>query len=308
MNIRKILRPLMDRAVVPLVDAVGPLRSLFTYVGRSVGRDGYRCLRRAFIANGDHFPGDGAFRRDLIRRFEMIDRSFPPQTTPTDGLFLAEALWNCRADGDVVECGCFNGTSTAKLSLVCKEVGRQLHVFDSFEGLPEGGESAANKYTEYSLRRASEGADWFRGSFSAGLETVQENVRRYGCLEVCNFHRGWFKDTLTPGNVPQPTAFAFTDVDLPSSARECLVGIWPHLSDGGVYFSHDFAFLKVLETLHDESLWREILGEYPPVFYGAGTGLVDASPMLGFAVKGANVTPEYTKSLMIVKNAGVVPN
>src|SRR5215203_1739797 len=38
--------------------------------------------------------------------------------------------------GCVVECGCYAGGSTANLSLVCSLTGRQLEVFDSFEGLP----------------------------------------------------------------------------------------------------------------------------------------------------------------------------
>src|SRR5262245_33881117 len=37
--------------------------------------------------------------------------------------------------GSVVECGSYKGGSTANLSLVCKLVGRRLHVFDSFAGL-----------------------------------------------------------------------------------------------------------------------------------------------------------------------------
>src|SRR3954447_7100877 len=39
-------------------------------------------------------------------------------------------------EGAVVECGCFLGGSTANLSLVCEIVGRELIVYDSFEGLP----------------------------------------------------------------------------------------------------------------------------------------------------------------------------
>jgi O-methyltransferase len=37
----------------------------------------------------------------------------------------------------VVECGTYAGGSTANLSLVCALVGRELEVFDSFEGLPD---------------------------------------------------------------------------------------------------------------------------------------------------------------------------
>ena len=39
-------------------------------------------------------------------------------------------------EGVIVECGCWQGGTTANLSLVCDIVDRQLVVYDSFEGLP----------------------------------------------------------------------------------------------------------------------------------------------------------------------------
>ena len=42
-----------------------------------------------------------------------------------------------EVEGVVVECGCYLGGSTANLSLVCEIVGRELMVYDSFEGLPD---------------------------------------------------------------------------------------------------------------------------------------------------------------------------
>ena len=47
-----------------------------------------------------------------------------------------------EAAGDVVECGCYACASSAKLSIIAKLLRKKLVVFDSFEGLPEGGERA----------------------------------------------------------------------------------------------------------------------------------------------------------------------
>src|SRR5262249_7991231 len=41
-----------------------------------------------------------------------------------------------EVEGVVVECGCYLGGSTANLSVACKIAGRELIVYDSFEGLP----------------------------------------------------------------------------------------------------------------------------------------------------------------------------
>src|SRR5699024_10735523 len=68
--------------------------------------------------------------------------------------------------GAVVECGCWQGGSTTNLSLICDIVGRQLIVYDTFEGLPTA--PANDKYAW------EEAEGWFRGD----LEVVQDHVRR----------------------------------------------------------------------------------------------------------------------------------
>lgn len=164
-------------------------------------------------------------------------------------------------------------------------------MFDSFEGLPE---SDPDDAADFHARRATK-RPWRRGEYAAPLDVVTATIREYGDLDACTFVKGWFQHTLRSG-LPDPIAFAFTDVDLPSSARECLVHVWPRLAEGGVYFSHDVAFIKVLLALNDEQLWRDILREHPPVFFGAGFGMSDSSPHLGFAIKG-HPSAEYIKGL-----------
>jgi hypothetical protein len=136
------------------------------------------------------------------------------------------------------------------------------------------------------------------GKFAKALDTVKANVERYGEASVCTLVEGWFNETLEK-NLPAEVAFAFTDVDLPSSAQECLLHIWPRMSEGGVFFSDDCAYIKVLLALTDERLWKE-LGQSPPIFFGAGSGMCDASPHLGFAVKG-RVAADYIKNLTFYK-------
>ena len=55
--------------------------------------------------------------------------------------------------GAIVEAGSFHGGSTAKLSLVAKLCDRQLHVFDSFEGMR--GKQQSGTWQEYLWPRAS---------------------------------------------------------------------------------------------------------------------------------------------------------
>src|SRR5206468_13103762 len=103
-------------------------------------KDSYGYFRERFIANGKGKDVNEFVREQLVRRFERIDQEVPIASTATDGLFLAEMLLNMEAEGEMVECGCYAGGSSAKLSLLAKILDRKLTVFDSFEGLPVVGQ------------------------------------------------------------------------------------------------------------------------------------------------------------------------
>lgn len=302
---RGLGKKFIELAVVTPARYLRPLRAAIVYAANrlayaekgpyAIAR--YANLRERFIGNSESSVYDAKVRREIADRFEVIDEKIEIASTPTDGLFLAETLLSVDADGDVVECGCFNGGSTAKLSIVAKVTGRRLVVFDSFEGLPEVDEYNRR---DYHLRHDREYvSDWSAGRYASAMETVTSNVRRYGEIEVCDFVKGWFNETLTDENVPSKIALAFADVDIPSSARDCLLGLWPRLAPHGVMFSHDAAYVKVLQALADREVW-ERLGEFPPIFWGGGFGFGDTSPHLGMAVKG-DVDAAYINNLMIEK-------
>lgn len=156
---------------------------------------------------------------------------------------MSEAIFDrCRIDGSVAECGCYKGGSTAKLSLACRATGKRLLVFDSFEGLPEPEEWDA----EHRIVRPR---TFMRGEYRGSLEEVRENVGRYGALEVCDFHRGWFMDTLP--ELDEPIAVAFVDVDLALSTRQVLEHVWPLVVPGGILFLHDATDEKLQEVFCD---------------------------------------------------------
>jgi O-methyltransferase len=257
----------------------------------------YPYYRELFINNGRNSPYDSTVRTDIVRRFEQIHAAVPTASTPTEGLILAEGLLSMEAPGDIVECGCFAGGSSAKLSIIAKLRGKRLIVCDSFEGLPEGGEVPVH------ARRKVEDVteNWVAGDYSVGLEGVRRNIEKYGEPTVCSFVKGWFNQSLTSANLPETVAAAFVDVDLHSSAVDCLLGLWPRLANGGIFYSHDTAFITVLQHLLNEDLWRNKLKSFPPIFFGAGFGVCDQAPHLGYMVKGADVSAAYLKNLTLDK-------
>lgn len=262
-------------------------------------KDSYPYLRERFIANGREHRVDSAARSDLVARFERIDASVPMGSSPTDGLFLAEMLLNVEAEGALVECGCFAGGSTSKLSLVASLLGRRLFVFDSFEGLPV----VEQQYLrDQHCRRSDEWVtDWTSGRYAGRIDEVQGNIRKFGDFGVCSFTKGWFSETLTHDNLPHEVAFAFADVDLANSARDCFTALWPVLTNGGIYVTHDTAYIKVLQEIYNPELWLNQFKATPPMLFGAGFGLCNDSPHLGYMVKGDALSPEYLKRLTIDK-------
>ena len=160
--------------------------------------------------------------------------------------------------GAVVECGCWLGGSTTNLSIICDIVGRDLIAYDSFEGLPAplAGDDMKPEV---------------KGAFRGDIEVVQQNVRRYGVIERCTFRKGWFEDTLP--NHTEPIVLCFIDVDLKSSMHDCIVNLWPHLTDQGYIFFDEYTQLHNCALFFSERFWRDYLDTTPPGLMGTGTGV-----------------------------------
>jgi O-methyltransferase len=168
--------------------------------------------------------------------------------------------------GAVVECGCWLGGTTTNLSIICDIVGRELIVYDSFEGLPTP-EPADNMKPEV------------KGAFRGDLEIVQENVRRYGNIDRCHFRKGWFKDTLPEHR--EPIVLCFIDVDLKSSMHDCIVNLWPHLTDQGYVFFDEYVHLHNCALFFSERFWLDNFDTNPPGLMGTGTGVGVGQYFLG---------------------------
>ncbi len=275
-------RTLARHVLLPLARKVSTIRSIAAFIDGHLGKNGYQRQREQFIRNGQGTQWTEEIRSEIVRRFEAIDDSVPIQSSPSDGLILAEAALSMTAEGDIVECGAFSGGSTAKLSILAHHLRRRLLVFDSFEGLPP---VPTTEVADHHARQSA-ACIWKAGACRASLDEVQGNVAAHGEPAACVFVRGWFSDTLTAVHLPSHVALAYTDVVLPSSARMCLSRLWPTLSDRAVYFSRDLALTNAWVAMADPTWWRQTFAEDRPMIFGAGFGLSDASPYLGLFIKG----------------------
>lgn len=205
----------------------------------------------------------------LVRRMRRTTRHVQTGTSFRAHVAMAARILEIppEVEGVLVEAGCWKGGTTANLSLVADIVGRDLIVYDSFEGLPE----------------AVEGDRWAsplgKGAFKGALEEVQANVAAHGAIERCEFRKGWFSDTL--GDHREPIVAAFVDVDHQASMHQCLLGLWPHLWDRGYFFVDEYVRLDYCALFFSERYWRTYFDRPPPGLMGAGTGVPVAQVFVG---------------------------
>ena len=190
----------------------------------------------------------------LKEKFLLINDNIDCQYHTDDEMFhFFDSLKRIPKDikGCIVECGSYKGGSTAKISLMAKLLNRKLVVFDSFEGLPKHNELPAQEDVFY------------EGAYSATLDEVKKNILNFGEIDICDFRKGWFKDTMK--NFRESVVGIFLDVDLAYSTETCLRYLYPLMKIGGVLYSQDMWFNRVKKLFEDENFWREI-GYIKPKF------------------------------------------
>ncbi len=131
--------------------------------------------------------------------------------------------------GSIVELGCNEGKTSLFLRLIIDHFAphRELHVYDSFQGLPPSG----------SFDDSVE-----QGDFKASKEQLEENFIQWE-LKLPFIHEGWFEETL-PHLLPNPIAFAYLDTDLYDSILISLEYLYPRLSKDAVVVIDDYADLE----------------------------------------------------------------
>jgi hypothetical protein len=205
----------------------------------------------------------------LARRMYSNTKNIPTGTPYRAHMAMAAKLLEIppKVKGVVVECGCWRGGATANLSLICDIVGRDLIVYDSFEGLPEA--EPDDKYAE----------PQHKGYFRGDLEVVMDNVRRYGVIERCTFRKGWFSDTLP--HHTEPVVLSFLDVDFQASLHDCVTNLWPHLTEQGYMFVDEYTRIDYCALFFSERYWRTYFDTTPPGMMGVGSGVGVGQYFLG---------------------------
>ena len=149
-----------------------------------------------------------------------------------------------RLPGDIVECGVWRGGSmmiAAMTLLAATDFRPALHLFDTFEGMPE----PTHRDIDYTGKPIAETlAKMPKTETSlwcvAPLENVIANIERTGYpTDRIHYIKGKVEDTL-PSRAPNAISLLRIDVDWYEPMLHCLRTLYPRLVTGGVLIIDDY--------------------------------------------------------------------
>lgn len=241
---------------------------------------------------GKTYGVDKKQKKELLKKILKINRSIPSATPWVTHLLFAKEILSIPASvkGDVIECGCYKGASTASLSLICEITQRKLIACDSFQGLPKDQHKEVHCYPYAGVY-----GYYKEGMYEGSFEEVKKNINQHGSISSCEFLPGFFSETLH--QLKDPIVFAFLDVDLMSSTLDCIRAIWPLLQESCYIYSDDSADMEIVKIWFDEGFWKKEFDMIPPGYVGAGCGLPINMffSSLGFVQKVNQIEKTYQK-------------
>lgn len=140
-----------------------------------------------------------------------------------------EATLARGVSGDVVELGCYVGTTSVYLAKRLKSAERDLYLYDSFEGLPP-------KTAEDD---SPAGLQFKTGELFAAKKQLIRNIKQAN-VPMPIIKKAWFSN-LAPQDMPARIAFAFLDGDYYGSIKDSLRCIEPRLTPGATVIIDDYA-------------------------------------------------------------------
>lgn len=131
--------------------------------------------------------------------------------------------------GDVVEFGCYVGTTSVYLAQHLLQLSHKtLYVYDSFMGLPP----------KTLHDKSPAGVQFTVGELAATKKQFVRNFHK-AQLPLPHITKAWFNE-LVPSDIPPCISFAFLDGDYYHSILDPLKLIWPNLSPGAIVVVDDY--------------------------------------------------------------------
>jgi O-methyltransferase len=148
-------------------------------------------------------------------------------------------------EGDVVECGVWRGGSMQAIARVLAARGdtsRELHLFDTFEGMPPPGVEDVKRGGPPAAQLLRERPRTHHVWAIADLADVRAGMARVDYpAERIHYHPGLVEDTI-PGDAPERIALLRLDTDWYASTRHELEHLYDRVPSGGVLIIDDYDY------------------------------------------------------------------
>jgi O-methyltransferase len=185
-------------------------------------------------------------------------------------VFAVQYVVGSAVEGDLAEFGCMTGRTATVMSgaMASFRTNKRLHLFDSFEGLPE-----TTNVTDAASFHTLDGT-WRPGT----CKGISAQALRKRCLEFLKpeqvlIYEGWFSDTIS--RLPAGTRFGLlhVDCDLYQSAKDVLEYVFSQkmVAEGAIILFDDWNCNRASNNLGERKVWAEMVSKYGIVFSDLGS-------------------------------------
>ena len=149
---------------------------------------------------------------------------------------LVQTANSMNLDGDIVECGVWNGGSAALMGFASRKNdaanNRMLWLFDSFAGLPPPGPKDGITENKY----------YFQGLNEGSVQQVEKAFQKLSLpMDSVKIVPGWFENTLTNAKIDR-IAILHIDADWYSSVMSVLQTFYKKVVPGGFVVLDDYGY------------------------------------------------------------------
>jgi hypothetical protein len=188
-----------------------------------------------------------------------------------------EYIVGCEVTGDVAEFGTASGKTAKTIAAAIKNYDftntKKLHLFDSFEGLPESTESSDKNSPMVKSGR------WGKGKYTGlSKNELETSIKQFLPETKIFLYEGWFNKTVK--EIAPGTKFSMLhiDCDLYSSTIEVLDHLFDNkiIAEGAIIFFDDYNGNKASPQHGERKAWSEIIKKFNVEYsdggdYGAGS-------------------------------------
>jgi O-methyltransferase len=165
-------------------------------------------------------------------------------TTPLECVELYHAVKaTAKVPGEMAEVGVYLG-GTAAIMLSAAE-DKHLHLFDTFQGLPTGGDFLK------------------KGEYAGSMESVTRTLSAY--KDRISLHEGLFPADSSGAVTDERFSFVHLDMDLYEGTLDALRFFWPRMNSGGIILSHDYPAIEGVRRAMDEFFLSEDDASFLPL-------------------------------------------